>query len=88
LPKEVLSQIQIIEKIETDEFDAVLHHGSVENLAKLQQTIAARSGAVISISHLDQDEPIPLERLLIERAISNNTAAVGGNTSLMTLLKA
>ena len=28
---------------------------------------------------------IPLERLMIERALSVNTAAAGGNASLMTI---
>ena len=39
----------------------------------------------MGITHLKTDEQIPLERLVIERAISVNTAAAGGNASLMTL---
>ena len=39
----------------------------------------------MGITHLKKDEQIPLERLVIERAISVNTAAAGGNASLMTL---
>jgi RHH-type proline utilization regulon transcriptional repressor/proline dehydrogenase/delta 1-pyrroline-5-carboxylate dehydrogenase len=31
------------------------------------------------------DPAVPLERLVMERALSVNTAAAGGNASLMTL---
>ena len=85
LPKEVLAAIKVISNVETDQFDAVLHHGSVEQLTDLQNKIANRSGAIVGITHLQTDEQIPLERLVIERAISVNTAAAGGNASLMTL---
>ncbi|MGG2096085.1 hypothetical protein ABFY41_00340, partial [Acinetobacter haemolyticus] len=59
--------------------------GSVEQLQTLQHKIANRSGAIVGITHLQTGEQIPLERLVIERAISVNTAAAGGNASLMTL---
>ena len=85
LPKDVLAAIKVISDIEKDAFDAVLHHGSVEQLTELQTKIANRSGAIVGITHLKTDEQIPLERLVIERAISVNTAAAGGNASLMTL---
>lgn len=51
----------------------------------LQQEIASRSGAIVGITHVEPNESIPLERLVIERAISVNTAAAGGNASLMTM---
>jgi RHH-type proline utilization regulon transcriptional repressor/proline dehydrogenase/delta 1-pyrroline-5-carboxylate dehydrogenase len=31
------------------------------------------------------DAPVPLERLLVERVVSTNTAAAGGNAALMAL---
>ncbi|MEZ6841438.1 hypothetical protein ABVN80_15810 [Acinetobacter baumannii] len=34
-----------------------------------------RSGAIVGITHVEPNESIPLERLVIERAISVNTAA-------------
>ena len=51
----------------------------------MQTKVAARSGAIVGITQLQANEQIPLERLVIERAISVNTAAAGGNASLMTL---
>ncbi len=85
LPKDVLDAITVISSVEKDAFDAVLHHGSVEQLQDLQTKVAARSGAIVGITQLQANEQIPLERLVIERAISVNTAAAGGNASLMTL---
>ena len=51
----------------------------------LQQSIAQRQGAIIGISHVQIGQSIPIDRLVIERAVSINTAAAGGNASLMTL---
>ncbi|WP_160108052.1 trifunctional transcriptional regulator/proline dehydrogenase/L-glutamate gamma-semialdehyde dehydrogenase [Pseudomonas izuensis] len=70
----------------TVEFDAVLHHGHSDQLRHFCQLIASRSGAIISVHGLSPGEcDIPLERLVIERAVSINTAAAGGNASLMTI---
>jgi RHH-type proline utilization regulon transcriptional repressor/proline dehydrogenase/delta 1-pyrroline-5-carboxylate dehydrogenase len=70
----------------TVEFDAVLHHGHSDQLRHLCQLIAHRPGAIISVHGLSPGESdIPLERLVIERAVSVNTAAAGGNASLMTI---
>lgn len=86
MPKEITQRFAVIQNIESGDFDAVLHHGSKAQLQYLQTQIAARSGAIIGITHLKPlDHDIPLERLVIERAISINTAAAGGNASLMTL---
>ncbi len=86
MPKEIEQRFAVIQNIESADFDAVLHHGSKAQLQYLQTQIAARSGAIIGITHLKPlDHNIPLERLVIEHAISINTAAAGGNASLMTL---
>lgn len=86
MPKEIAERFAVIQNIATDDFDAVLHHRSKAQLQKLQHQITARSGAIIRITHLQPlDHRIPLERLVIERAISINITAAGGNASLMTL---
>lgn len=70
----------------TVEFDAVLHHGHSDQLRHVCQLIASRSGAIVSVHGLSPGEcDIPLERLVIERAVSVNTTAAGGNASLMTI---
>ena len=86
MPKEISHSLKVIQHIEHDDFDAVLHHGSEQQLQQLQRQIAARQGAIVGITHLKPlQQDIALERLVIERAISINTAAAGGNASLMTL---
>ena len=50
------------------------------------QQIAQRKGAIISVQGFSRGETaLLLERLLHERALSVNTAAAGGNASLMTI---
>ncbi|MDT4864113.1 Bifunctional protein PutA [compost metagenome] len=88
LPKAVQARIQLVaDWTQADvEFDAVLHHGDSDQLRAVCQQVASRKGPIIGVQGLSQGETaIPLERLLIERAISVNTAAAGGNASLMTI---
>ena len=67
-------------------FDCVLLHGSLDELATVQQRLATRDGTVVSVERLAPGETdVPLERLVIERALSINTAAAGGNATLMTI---
>jgi len=52
--------------------------------------LAARPGPIIGLTvcaAADEaaDHAAPLERLMIERSLSINTAAAGGNASLMTI---
>jgi RHH-type proline utilization regulon transcriptional repressor/proline dehydrogenase/delta 1-pyrroline-5-carboxylate dehydrogenase len=66
--------------------DVALHCGSAASLQTLLQQLAARSGPLVACLHMDSAHTsIPLERLLLERAVSINTAAAGGNASLMTM---
>ena len=54
--------------------------------ARALRLLAQRPGPIVGVTAMQPDaEDIPLERLLIERALSVNTAAAGGNASLMTL---
>ncbi len=70
-------------------FDVVLHQGSVDDSLALQQWLAARPGPIVGLvvrapGRAPGDAAWPLERLLLERSLSINTAAAGGNASLMT----
>ncbi|WP_180072524.1 trifunctional transcriptional regulator/proline dehydrogenase/L-glutamate gamma-semialdehyde dehydrogenase [Acinetobacter sp. YH12200] len=86
MPKAVAARFKVIQDIESGEFDAVLHHGDAAELIDLQKRIAARKGPIVGITHLNSgNHDIPVERLVLERAISINTAAAGGNASLMTM---
>jgi RHH-type transcriptional regulator, proline utilization regulon repressor / proline dehydrogenase / delta 1-pyrroline-5-carboxylate dehydrogenase len=67
-------------------FDAVLHHGDAAELSELCNCLAQRPGAIVGVQSLAAGESsVALERLVIERSVSVNTAAAGGNASLMTL---
>ncbi|QKE64614.1 trifunctional transcriptional regulator/proline dehydrogenase/L-glutamate gamma-semialdehyde dehydrogenase [Aquipseudomonas campi] len=88
LPKEVQKRIGLVaDWTSVDaEFDAILHHGDSDQLREVSQQAAQRKGAIIGVHGLNKGETdIPLERLLIEHALSVNTAAAGGNASLMTI---
>ncbi|PBP48217.1 trifunctional transcriptional regulator/proline dehydrogenase/L-glutamate gamma-semialdehyde dehydrogenase [Pseudomonas syringae] len=88
LPKDVQARIKLVPDWAKDEvtFDAVLHHGDSDQLRAICQQIAQRSGAIVGVNGLSHGETnVPLERLVIERALSVNTAAAGGNASLMTI---
>ncbi|MDR6215067.1 trifunctional transcriptional regulator/proline dehydrogenase/L-glutamate gamma-semialdehyde dehydrogenase [Paracidovorax wautersii] len=66
--------------------DAVLHHGDADSLRRVCAAVAQRPGAIVGVTGLAPGATdIPLERLVIERALSVNTAAAGGNASLMTM---
>ena len=86
MPAKVVKAIKVIKDMESSDFEAVLHHGDASALIDLQQRIATRQGPIVGITHLSSGNyEIPVERFVIERAISINTAAAGGNASLMTM---
>ncbi|SEJ84495.1 L-proline dehydrogenase /delta-1-pyrroline-5-carboxylate dehydrogenase [Pseudomonas linyingensis] len=88
LPSAVQQGIQLIGDWATSEltFDAIIHHGDSDQLREVCQLAAKRPGAIVGVNGLNRgDSDIPLERLLIEHALSVNTAAAGGNASLMTI---
>lgn len=67
-------------------FDAVLQHGPADARIELLRTLAQRPGAIVGLTALAPGESaMPLERLTFERSLSINTAAAGGNASLMTI---
>ncbi|HET7730588.1 MAG TPA: trifunctional transcriptional regulator/proline dehydrogenase/L-glutamate gamma-semialdehyde dehydrogenase [Usitatibacter sp.] len=67
-------------------FDAVLHHGTREARHDVVRRMAARPGPIVLVHAFDAGEdPLAPERLLVERVVSVNTAAAGGNASLMTV---
>jgi RHH-type proline utilization regulon transcriptional repressor/proline dehydrogenase/delta 1-pyrroline-5-carboxylate dehydrogenase len=88
LPKDVQARVQVIADWKRDEaaFDAVIHHGDSDQLREVCEIIANRGGAIVGVQGLSHGETaIALERLVIERSVSVNTAAAGGNASLMTI---
>ena len=88
LPEEARDRTALVEDWTRPQvaFDAVLHHGTSEALLEVLRAVAARTGPIVGVTALAAgDMAIPLERLVVERSLSINTAAAGGNASLMTM---
>ncbi len=88
LPAEVRTRVALVPDWTGDSirFDAVLHHGSAQALREVSRRVAERAGPIVAVIGLPAGEvAVPLERLIVERAVSVNTAAAGGNASLMTI---
>ena len=67
-------------------FDAVLLHGDAALRLQVAGSLAQRPGPIVPLHAFDPGEAdVPLERLVVERSVSINTAAAGGNASLMTI---
>jgi RHH-type transcriptional regulator, proline utilization regulon repressor / proline dehydrogenase / delta 1-pyrroline-5-carboxylate dehydrogenase len=88
LPAELREQVALAQDWSSSavHFDVVLHHGDAAARLALCQRIAERAGPIVGVLALDAGRhDIALERLVMERALSVNTAAAGGNASLMTI---
>ena len=66
-------------------FDVALHQGSDADLKAACARLAQRDGPIVTVRCFAPGAEAPLEALVLERAISTNTAAAGGNASLMTI---
>lgn len=76
--------------VDEGECQAVLYEGDGDDLLALNQRVAARPGPIVSVHALTMDDVesgavYRSERLLREVSVSNNTAAAGGNASLMMI---
>ncbi|WP_160287972.1 trifunctional transcriptional regulator/proline dehydrogenase/L-glutamate gamma-semialdehyde dehydrogenase [Pseudomonas knackmussii] len=88
LPKDVQKRIELVNDWTAADaaFDAILHHGDSDQLRAVCEQAAKRKGAIVGVHGLAKGETdVPMERLLVEHALSVNTAAAGGNASLMTI---
>jgi RHH-type transcriptional regulator, proline utilization regulon repressor / proline dehydrogenase / delta 1-pyrroline-5-carboxylate dehydrogenase len=88
LPAELNSLIST--DIETAAVAAVLFEGDGDALSRLARALAETSDTVLPIygvhnDFLSTNDDYPLEWLVTERSISTNTAAAGGNASLMSI---
>jgi RHH-type transcriptional regulator, proline utilization regulon repressor / proline dehydrogenase / delta 1-pyrroline-5-carboxylate dehydrogenase len=73
-----------------DDFDAALLEGDASDVLRINAMLAGRPGPIIALHALSPAETAAGEGynpawLLTERVISTNTAAAGGNASLMAL---
>lgn len=77
----------LLQKLPTEvALDSVLLQGAADEVERNQHQLARRDGPTVCIERMQPgDSDVPLERLMIERALSINTAAAGGNASLMSI---
>ena len=71
-------------------FDLVLHYGDASTRLAVCQAVAERAGAIVPVmptlkASTAASSAFALERLVVERSVSVNTAAAGGNASLMSV---
>jgi len=90
LPAEVKARVALVENRATAAFDAVLFEGESDRLLALEQEMAQREGPIVAVHGLSPGAlaagaSYPVEWLLRERTISTNTAAAGGNATLLAL---
>ncbi|WP_454684761.1 trifunctional transcriptional regulator/proline dehydrogenase/L-glutamate gamma-semialdehyde dehydrogenase [Ancylobacter moscoviensis] len=90
LPKGMEDRVSMVEDYGPAAFDAVLFEGDGDALRQLNESIATREGPIVLVHGLAPDavargEQYPLDLLMLERSTSTNTAAAGGNASLMTI---
>ena len=86
LPSAVLARVRLDRDRGERQYAAALFAGDPQAAATLRVRIAARPGALIPvISRGARSLRYPLYRLVVERVVSVNTTAAGGNTTLMTL---
>lgn len=86
LPMNLRERVTTFEDWENFHFDAVIFHGEHAQAEVLARQLNRTRDEIISVIHLPTgSSDVPLERLLLERSISINTTAAGGNASLMTI---
>ncbi len=76
------AHVRIAADLATDHFDAVLIDGDDATVLHWNDVLARREGPIVPLQRAPE---IALEWLLLERAVSTNTAAAGGNASLMSI---
>ncbi len=90
-PEGVRQRVTVLGGLELAGVDAVLFEGDADALAVLCREVAARDGAIVPVFGASTggadygSEGYPVDWLLRERSVSTNTAAAGGNASLMAL---
>ncbi|WP_181708092.1 trifunctional transcriptional regulator/proline dehydrogenase/L-glutamate gamma-semialdehyde dehydrogenase [Chthonobacter rhizosphaerae] len=92
LPRPVADRIRVAaDALDRPDLAAVLFEGDADALQALAARVAAREGAIVPVQGAsphalaDGTDDWDLDLLVSEVSISTNTAAAGGNASLMTI---
>ncbi len=85
LPVSLARRVDWIANMEIAHADAVLFANDADQLGDLLRKLAAREGPLVACHVPDTTDRYAIERLLVERVVSINTSAAGGNASLMMI---
>ncbi len=89
LPPSLRAQVQWVDDVQASRFDAAIVHGTGDEIRRWSVRLAQRDGPIVQLLACATGDrrhgAIALERLFVERTLSVNTAAAGGNTSLTTI---
>ncbi|OJX04704.1 MAG: trifunctional transcriptional regulator/proline dehydrogenase/L-glutamate gamma-semialdehyde dehydrogenase [Burkholderiales bacterium 70-64] len=89
LPPEVRARVRRVADAHAAPCDAVLVHGDARTVCEWSRLLAGRDGPIVAMQACASGErtlgAVAVERLMIERSLSVNTAAAGGNASLMSI---
>lgn len=83
LPQEVQACLTVASCLGETSLQMALVDSAVAD--EWQMPLAQRDGAVVPVVLVTDQQPVPIWRLVAERAVSINTTAAGGNAHLMTL---
>jgi RHH-type proline utilization regulon transcriptional repressor/proline dehydrogenase/delta 1-pyrroline-5-carboxylate dehydrogenase len=91
IPAALRAHVRVVDDPARAAFDAVLFEGDGDALRDWQRAVARRDGPIVPMQSvprgalLDGTADYDLEFLLLERVVSTNTAAAGGNANLMSI---
>jgi len=77
------ARLQLVDTLDFAEVDAVLANLPVERMAQLRTQVAAGEGHIVPVITPDRDGNYDAARLVVERTVTINTAAAGGNARLI-----
>ena len=83
LPALVRERVSFVADVMASSFEVLLFDGEAALADALRRQLADRPGPIVSL--LCPSIAYDLTRLVIERTVSINTAAAGGNASLMAI---
>jgi RHH-type transcriptional regulator, proline utilization regulon repressor / proline dehydrogenase / delta 1-pyrroline-5-carboxylate dehydrogenase len=89
LPSSLATQVRMTTDPRQEPYDLVLFDAAPSALEALCRGLADRPGPIVPVYAVARDstadEAYPLDAMVRERSVSTNTAAAGGNASLMML---
>lgn len=86
LPRELAARVEVVgDWPASGPYGAALFAGDGDALGHVAAELAALPGPIVNLLGIQGDEDYRLDLLLEEVSISTNTAAAGGNASLMTI---